>query len=75
MLVVALYINSDAVTALYSEPQVLWLLCPVMLYWTSRMWLKTGRGEMHDDPLVFTVKDRTSQLLAVASLAILFGAL
>ena len=75
VLVVALYINSDSVAALYSEPRVLWLLCPVLLYWISRVWLKTGRGEMLDDPLVFTVKDRASRILAVISILILFGAL
>jgi 4-hydroxybenzoate polyprenyltransferase len=67
VLVVALYINSDAVTLLYSRPQALWLLCPILLYWISRIWLKTARGEMHDDPLVFAVTDRASWYLGVAA--------
>lgn len=71
VLVVALYINSTTVASLYSRPEALWFLCPVLLYWISRLWLKTARGEMHDDPLVFAVKDRGSQLLGVASAAIL----
>jgi 4-hydroxybenzoate polyprenyltransferase/phosphoserine phosphatase len=71
VLVVALYINSSAVAALYSRPEALWFLCPVLLYWVSRLWLKTARGEMHDDPLVFAVKDRASQLVGLASAAIL----
>ena len=71
VLVVAFYINSSAVTALYSRPEALWLLCPVLLYWVSRLWLKTNRGEMHDDPLVFAVKDRASRYLGAASAAIL----
>jgi 4-hydroxybenzoate polyprenyltransferase len=75
VLVVALYINSTAVAALYSRPEALWFLCPVLLYWVSRLWLKTARGEMHDDPLVFAVKDRASQLLGVASAAILLAAI
>ena len=75
VLVVALYINSTAVTLLYSRPQTLWLLCPVLLYWVSRLWLKTARGEMHDDPLVFAVMDRASQLLGIASAAILVAAI
>ena len=75
VLVVALYINSTAVTLLYSRPQTLWLLCPVLLYWVSRLWLKAARGEMHDDPLVFAVMDRASQLLGIASAAILVAAI
>ena len=71
VLVVALYINSTAVMALYTRPEALWFLCPVLLYWVSRLWLKTARGEMHDDPLVFAVTDRVSQLLALASAAVL----
>lgn len=66
VLVVALYINSDTITALYSRPQALWLLCPVLLYWLSRLWLKTARGEMHDDPIVFAAKDRASRYMALA---------
>ena len=70
VLVVALYINSSAVTVLYSRPEALWFLCPVLLYWVSRLWLKTSRGEMHDDPLVFAVKDRASRYLGAACAAI-----
>src|SRR6185437_13464507 len=50
VLVLALYINSTASEALYRHPQVLWLLCPLLLYWVSRVWLITHRGAMHDDP-------------------------
>ena len=71
VLVVALYINSDAVAVLYSRPQALWLLCPVLLYWISRIWLKTARGEMHDDPLVFAARDRASWYLAMAAALLL----
>ncbi len=66
VLVTALYINSPNIAALYSQPEILWLICPVLLYWISRMWLKTGRGEMHDDPLVFAVKDSQSLVIGLA---------
>ena len=65
VLVLAFYINSDAVYEQYSRPEALWLLCPMMLYWISRMWLLTRRGEMHDDPVVFTIRDRRTHFLAV----------
>lgn len=70
VLVTALYINDAAVLDLYSRPYLLWPVCPLLLYWVSRIWLKTGRGEMHDDPLVFAIKDRQSQLIGLAIFAI-----
>lgn len=66
--VLALYLNSDAVLMLYRMPEAVWGAVPVMLFWVSWIWMKAHRGEMHDDPLVFAVKDRAS-LLAGASFA------
>ena len=63
VLVLALYINSDSVSELYSNPQVLWLLCPLLLYLLSRVWLLAGRGEVLEDPLVFLLEDRRTLLL------------
>lgn len=74
VLVLALYINSSESLALYSHPEVLWLLCPVMLYWISRVWIIAHRGEMHDDPVVFAVMDRTSQVVAALSTGIVLAA-
>ncbi|NNC65824.1 MAG: UbiA family prenyltransferase [Gammaproteobacteria bacterium] len=72
VLVLALYINGDTVTEQYARPEALWFLCPMMLYWVSRMWLLTRRGEMHDDPVVFTVRDvRTWWLALIAGGALL----
>jgi hypothetical protein len=75
VLVVAFYINSSAVTVLYGRPEVLWLLCPVLLYWVSRLWLKTHRGEMHDDPLLYAVTDRASRYIGLATAVILLAAI
>jgi len=74
VMVLALYVESDDVTRLYSNPQSLWLLCPIMLYWISRMWLLTTRGEMHDDPIVFTIEDRRTHWMAVIAAISLWGA-
>jgi len=60
VLIVALYINSEKVSQMYSTPQILWLVCPVLLYWIGRLWMITGRGEMHEDPIIFAIKDRVS---------------
>jgi 4-hydroxybenzoate polyprenyltransferase len=71
VLVLALYINSPDITRHYSQPKWLWFLCPLLLYWISHTWMKTHRGEMHDDPLVFALQDRLSQLMAVFGAIIL----
>ena len=60
VLVMALYINSPDVTALYSRPEVLFGIGAVLLFWISRIVLITHRGEMHDDPVVFAARDRVS---------------
>lgn len=71
VLVLALYINSTASEALYRHPQVLWLLCPLLLYWISRVWLIAHRGFMHDDPVVFALVDRVSRvILALCAIAV-----
>lgn len=61
VLVLALYINDSASLALYRHPQWMWLACPLLLYWLSRVWLLAHRGKMHDDPIVFALRDRVSQ--------------
>lgn len=71
LLVLALYINSNHVKNLYSQPQLLWLMIPFLLYWITRMWLLTNRGEMTDDPIVFTMKDWVSILISLIVLFIL----
>ncbi len=47
----------------YSHPQMLWAVCIALAYWLSRAWLLAGRGLMHDDVVVFALKDRTSLVL------------
>jgi 4-hydroxybenzoate polyprenyltransferase len=72
VLVLALYINSDSVRALYSNPEVIWLLCPLLLYLMSRIWLLARRGEVHEDPLLFIIEDRRTYLLAGLGVLVLW---
>jgi len=74
VLVMAFYINSEKVFEQYQRPEMLWLLCPMMLYWISRMWFLTRRGDMHDDPIVFTIKDRRTYSLGLIAALVLFVA-
>lgn len=71
VLVLALYINSPEVLKLYQQPELIWLLCPVLLYWISRVWLKTRRNQMHEDPIVFALTDPISLGLGASLLLIL----
>jgi len=71
ILVLALYLNSDAVVRLYRTPEIIWGAVPVMLFWVSWMWMKAHRGKMHDDPLVFAVKDKASLLAGLAFAAVM----
>lgn len=63
VLVVAFYINSTKVMVMYKTAELLWLICPILIYWIGRMWLLTSRGRMHDDPVVFAIKDKISFLM------------
>ena len=73
VLVLALYLNSEAVLRLYAAPELIWIAVPVMLFWVSWMWMQAHRGKMHDDPLVFAVKDRVSLCVGATFAAILLA--
>ncbi len=74
VLVLALYLNSAEVTVLYAQPGLLWLLCPLLLFWISRCWFVSHRGKMHEDPVVFAATDRASLAVAAAGLVVLWVA-
>jgi hypothetical protein len=59
---------------MYEQPEALWVVCPALMYWVGRVWLKTARGEMHEDPILFAVHDRASHcVLAILVLVLLFA--
>jgi 4-hydroxybenzoate polyprenyltransferase len=60
VMVLALYIQDPNTAALYKNPRIIWLACPILLYWISRVWVLTHRGDMNDDPVVFAISDRAS---------------
>jgi 4-hydroxybenzoate polyprenyltransferase len=73
VLVLALYINSPEIEPLYHRPKAIWMLCVLMLYWISRVWMTAHRGGMHDDPVVYALRDRVSLgigLLAAITVAV-----
>ena len=75
-LVIALYLRSENVMSLYAQPLAIWLLIPILLFWVSWVWLKSSRGEMHDDPIVFAAKDKTSlSVAAITALVFIYAAI
>lgn len=63
-LVYCLYVTGEDAARLYAHRDLLWAGLPLVLYWQARVWLITNRGGMHDDPVVFALKDRVSYLVA-----------
>lgn len=74
VLVLALYINSTAVGTLYRYPEAIWLVCPLLLYWISRVWLLARRNAMHEDPIIFAIEDRRSHWLFAAMMLVVWAA-
>jgi 4-hydroxybenzoate polyprenyltransferase len=65
-----LYISSDAIDGLYTRPQILWLVGPLLMYWIARALMLASRRLMDDDPVVFAIKDKVS-LITIGATALL----
>ncbi|HEV7318896.1 MAG TPA: UbiA family prenyltransferase [Ensifer sp.] len=75
-LVLALYVHSKELQDMYTTPWALWPLCPLVLYMLLRIWMLARRGMLHEDPVVFIMRDWRSQLtMLIGALLILFGAI
>lgn len=60
VMVLALYVNDAQTAQLYRHQKIIWLACPLLLTWISRVWMLAHRGEMNEDPVIFAVRDRLS---------------
>jgi hypothetical protein len=69
IMVLSLYVHSTVAEAQYAWPAALWAATPFMLLWLCRLWLATARGEMSDDPIVYSMKDWVSWLTGACVLA------
>jgi 4-hydroxybenzoate polyprenyltransferase len=70
VLVLGFYLDQTVAHVAFRHSYVLGLLCPIELYWIFRVWLRAHRGAMHDDPVVFALRDRVSRYLVVLGMAI-----
>lgn len=60
ILIYILYINDPHITEKVSSPLNLYAASLVLFYWLMRVWILASRGQMHDDPVVFAIKDKAS---------------
>jgi len=74
VLVFALYINTPTIVEYYPRQEFLWGICLVLVYWIMRIWFLAARGQMHDDPVLFAVKDRISLVAGVVVVGLLLAA-
>lgn len=70
VVIFGLFISAPETQTRYSTPQILWVVDIGLIYWLGRLWIKTSRGEMHDDPIVYAIKDRTSRLTVFCMLVV-----
>jgi 4-hydroxybenzoate polyprenyltransferase len=70
----ALYISSDSVNQLYTHPEILWLVGPLLMYWIARALMLASRRQMDDDPVVFAIKDKVSLMTVGVTAALIFAA-
>ena len=50
---------------LYRHPEILWLICPVLLYWLARVVVLAHRRAIDDDPIIFALYDRNSRICGI----------
>ena len=71
VVIFSLYVHSQDVRLLYSSPEFLFLLCPIVLYWLSRTWLLAHRGELKEDPVTLAIRDPVSYGVALAAAVVI----
>src|SRR5205085_7916848 len=62
VVVFGLFISADDTRRRFAGPEFMWLAGLALVYWISRLWIKTSRGEMHDDPIIYALKDKNSRV-------------
>ena len=75
VLVLALYVNAPEISRLYSRPEGLWWLCPILLFWVTRLWFRASREATHDDPVIEALRDPMTYVLGAVSAVVLYGSI
>jgi 4-hydroxybenzoate polyprenyltransferase len=69
IVVFGLFVSAPETQARYSMPSMLWPVAMGLIFWLGRLWIKTARGEMHDDPIVYAIRDFGSRITLLAMVA------
>jgi 4-hydroxybenzoate polyprenyltransferase len=73
--VFTMYLGSEKVQELYSHPGLLWIFCPLMLYWITRIWYLAWQGKIDDDPLAFASRDIQTYVVGAVGVTTLLYAI
>jgi 4-hydroxybenzoate polyprenyltransferase len=66
VLVMILYLIDEAYhLQFYTHPVCLWAIPPILFLFLARVWVLSQRGQLHDDPVAFALKDRVSLILGL----------
>jgi 4-hydroxybenzoate polyprenyltransferase len=74
VVVFGLFVSAPETQSRYGTPAMLWLVAIGLIYWLARLWVKTSRGEMHDDPVVYAIKDRGSRVTLFVMIVVMLAA-
>jgi len=74
VVVFGLFISAQETRARYASPEILWLVAIGLIYWLARLWIKTSRGQMHDDPVVYAISDKGSRIVVLLMMAMVMFA-
>ena len=74
VVVFGLFISAPETRTRYLTPELLWGVALLLIYWLTRLWIKTARGEMHDDPVIYAARDLGSRLTIIAMVTLVLFA-
>jgi len=74
MLTLAQYMSSATASQTYGAADLLWLVLPLIMFWIYRTWMWACRGKIGDDPVIFAVTDRISQLTLATTVLLVIAA-
>lgn len=76
VVIMLLYMTNDATpSGFYRAPGWLYAIPALLTIWLMRIWILSNRMLLHDDPVVFALRDRISLALGVAVVCLFFLAL
>jgi 4-hydroxybenzoate polyprenyltransferase len=74
VVILAIYVNNPSVSLLYAHSDRLLLVCPLLLYWSTRTWLRAHRRRTHDDPVLLVALDPVTYVLLAICVIIVAAA-